>query len=106
MVTHKTILNFDEIQDCLNARSSLKYFKEDGRFDVICTGSFLGICGYNETNEGSRGIGVGSEEIITMMPMDFEEFLRNNNVDLNLIEILKQCFEEKKKYLLSYMSYF
>lgn len=97
MVPHKTILIFDEIQDCLNARSSLKYFKEDGRFDVICTGSFLGISGYNEANEGNRGIGVGSEEIITMMPMDFEEFLWANSVDLNLIEIVKQCFEEKKE---------
>lgn len=56
MVPHKTILIFDEIQDCLNARSSLKYFNEDGRFDVICTGSFLGISGYNDTSENSRGI--------------------------------------------------
>lgn len=40
-ISNKTLLIFDELQDCPNARSSLKYFSEDGRFDVICTGSLL-----------------------------------------------------------------
>ena len=38
-IPHKTLLIFDEVQDCPNARSSLKYFYQDGRYDVICTGS-------------------------------------------------------------------
>ena len=45
-VPKKTLLILDEIQDCANARSSLKYWDIDGRFDVICTGSFLGVKGF------------------------------------------------------------
>lgn len=74
MVPYKTLLIFDEIQDCPNARSSLRYFKEDKRFDVICTGSLLGVEGYLKTKKPSRGIAVGSEEQITMYPMDLKNF--------------------------------
>lgn len=96
MVPHKTVLVFDELQDCPNARSSLKYFKEDGRFDVICTGSLLGIDGYRITSKPSRGIAVGSEEQIEMYAMDFEEFLWAMNIDTSLIDILKKSIDEKK----------
>ena len=75
MVPHKTILVFDEIQDCPNARSSLRYFKDDGRFDVIGTGSMLGVDGYRVTKKVSRGTPVGSEEVVEMSSLDFEEFL-------------------------------
>lgn len=97
MVPHKTILIFDELQDCPNARSSLKYFKEDGRYDVVCTGSLLGIEGYRIGRNVSRGIAVGSEEQIEMYPMDFEEFLWANGVDEKLINIAKECFENKQQ---------
>ncbi|MCR4698531.1 MAG: AAA family ATPase [Bacilli bacterium] len=96
MIPYKTVLVFDELQDCPNARSSLKYFKEDGRFDVICTGSLLGIDGYRITKKQSRGIAVGSEEQIEMYAMDFEEFLWAMNIDVNLIDILKKSIDEKK----------
>ena len=46
-VPYKTVIIFDEIQECANARSSIKEFVEDGRYDVIGTGSLLGIKGYN-----------------------------------------------------------
>ena len=95
MIPHKTLLIFDELQDCPNARSSLKYFKEDGRYDVICTGSLLGIEGFRISKKPSRGIAVGSEEQIEMYPMDFEEFLRALGVDKNLINILKKCVDDK-----------
>ena len=42
-IPNKTVLIFDELQDCPNARASLKYFALDGRYDVICTGSLLGV---------------------------------------------------------------
>ena len=98
MVPFKTLLIFDELQDCPNARSSLKYFKEDGRYDVICTGSLLGIDGYRIGKMQSRGIAVGSEEQIEMFPMDFEEFLWAMNVDFKIIESLKKCIDEKKEF--------
>ena len=98
MVPYKTVLIFDELQDCPNARSSLKYFKEDGRYDVICTGSLLGIEGYRISKKQSRGIAVGSEEQIEMFPMDFEEFLWALNIDKNIINTLKECIDEKKEF--------
>lgn len=97
MVPHKTVLIFDELQDCPNARSSLKYFKEDGRFDVVCTGSLLGLEGYRIGKNSSRGIAVGSEEQIEMYPMDFEEFLWANGVETKLIDLLKECFDKKQQ---------
>lgn len=98
MIPYKTVLVFDEIQDCPNARSSLKYFKENGRYDVICTGSLLGIDGYRVSKKPSRGIAVGSEEQIEMFPMDFEEFLWALNIDKNIINNLKFCIDERKEF--------
>ena len=50
-VPGKTVLIFDEIQECSAARASIKFFMEDGRFDVIATGSLLGIKGYSNSGE-------------------------------------------------------
>ena len=43
-----TVIILDEIQDCPDARTALKFFHLDGRFDVICTGSLLGVRGYGK----------------------------------------------------------
>ncbi len=72
LVPHETVIIFDEIQDCPEARTSLKFWKIDGRFDVICTGSLLGVKGYGKE---PRSIPVGYENHLTMHPLDFEEFL-------------------------------
>lgn len=49
----ETVLVLDEIQDCPEARIALKFFRDDGRFDVIGTGSLLGVRGYGrEPNAG------------------------------------------------------
>lgn len=96
-IPHKTVLIFDELQDCPNARSSLKYFALDGRYDVICTGSLLGIKNYRITKEQSRGIPVGFEEFIEMKPMDFEEFLYANSIDQEIIGNLYDSIKENKK---------
>ena len=66
----KTLIFFDEIQNNINCASCLKSFKLDGRFDVICSGSLMGI-NYNEIESNS----VGYKEDIEMYSMDFEEFL-------------------------------
>ncbi len=97
VVPYKTLLIFDEVQDCPNARSSLKYFYEDGRYDVICTCSLLGIKGYS--NKGDNAIPVGYEEVIYLKPMDFEEFLWANGISNKTIEELKKCFLECKEVL-------
>ena len=67
---YNTLIFFDEIQDCLNCATSLKSFKLDGRYDVICSGSLMGI-NYNEIESNS----VGYKEDYLMHSLDFEEFL-------------------------------
>ena len=66
----KTLIFFDEIQDCINATTSLKSFNIDGRYDVICSGSLMGI-NYQEIESNS----VGNKQDYEMYSMDFEEFL-------------------------------
>ena len=66
----ETLIFFDEIQDCPNTLTSLKSFREDGRFDVICSGSLMGL-NHNEIESNS----VGNKINYIMRSMDFEEFL-------------------------------
>ena len=91
----KTCLIFDEIQDCPQARSSLKFFKLDGRYDVICTGSLLGVNGYR-TSDANYSVPVGFETIIDMNPMDFEEWLWAIGIQDSVIELLKTSLSEEK----------
>lgn len=98
-VPHKTCIVFDEIQDCPQARSSLKFFKLDGRYDVICTGSLLGVNGYMSNvynkDDDKATIPVGFETIIDMYPMDFEEWLWANNIQQPVFELLEKCLREE-----------
>ncbi len=82
----KTCLVLDELQECPNARTALKFFKMDARYDVICTGSLLGIKGYRDN---IVSVPVGYETEIEMTPMDFEEFLWANGINENIINSLK-----------------
>lgn len=66
----ETLIFFDELQDCANCATSLKSFCIDGRFDVICSGSLMGI-NYSEIESNS----VGYKEDIEMHSLDFEEYL-------------------------------
>lgn len=91
-VPHKTIIILDEIQESPDARTALKFFKEDGRYDVIGTGSLLGVQGYGKS---PKSIPVGSETIITMFPLDFEEFLWANGIEHLIIEKLREYFDKK-----------
>lgn len=70
----ETLLFLDEVQECPEARSALKYLAQDSRCDVIASGSLLGIQ-YRETGEGLSSIPVGYERAVEMHPLDFEEFL-------------------------------
>ena len=66
----ETLIFFDEIQECINCATSLKSFNKDGRYDVICSGSLMGI-NYKEIESNS----VGNKIDYNMYSMDFEEFL-------------------------------
>ena len=67
---YNTLIFFDEMQECVSTATSLKAFREDGRYDVICSGSLMGI-NYNEIESNS----VGNKEDYIMTSLDFEEFL-------------------------------
>lgn len=86
----KTVLVLDEIQDCPEDRTALKFFRMDGRFDVIGTGSLLGVKGYGRE---PKSIPVGAETVIDMYPLDFEEFLWANGIEEPLINMLKKNLE-------------
>ena len=88
----KTILILDEIQECPEARTALKFFQMDGRFDVICAGALLGAAGYSEK---ARSIPVGYETVVDMYPLDFEEFLWANEISPAVIDLLKNCLDKQ-----------
>lgn len=106
-VPGETCIILDEIQECPEARTSLKFFKEDGRYDIIATGSLLGVLGYGQEQKkrrhrgaakqekGSTSIPVGYEEIVEMYPLDFEEFLWANNMSEVVIDVLRRCLAEE-----------
>ncbi len=88
-----TILIFDEIQECPDARTALKFFHLDGRYDVIATGSLLGVRGYRD--DEMRSVPVGFETVVEMYPLDFEEFLWANGINEELINILKKSLADE-----------
>lgn len=106
-VPRETCIILDEIQDCPEARTSLKFFKEDGRYDIIATGSLLGVQGYGQDEKrkrtrktakqekGSNSVPVGYEQIVEMHPLDFEEFLWANGMNEEIINVLKHCLAKE-----------
>lgn len=101
-INGKTCIILDEIQECKEARTALKSFHVDGRFDVIATGSLLAVKGYGKSKkkavgeEGQDSVPVGYECIVDMYPLDFEEFLWANGINEAVIETVKSCFENER----------
>ena len=98
-INGKTCIILDEIQECREARTALKSFQMDGRFDVIATGSLLGVKGYGKSEmdmeQGQDSIPVGYENVVEMYPLDFEEFLWANGINEKVIATVKSCFENE-----------
>ena len=88
----ETVLILDEIQECPEARTALKFFHLDGRYDVIGTGSLLGVRGYGKE---PRSVPVGSETVMDMYPLDFEEFLWANGIEDRMIDVLRNCLQKE-----------
>nr|WP_302140410.1 AAA family ATPase [uncultured Schaedlerella sp.] len=100
-ITDQTLLIFDEVQECPNIVSALKYFCQDFRqIPVIVTGSMVRIKIQRETHK--RGVAdngkflfpVGKVNQITVYPMTYDEFLTNSNKVL--YEVVKRAYEERK----------
>lgn len=91
LVPGETLIFFDELQACPDCATSLKAFKIDGRYDVICSGSLMGVY-YQQIESNS----VGYKEDFMMHSMDFEEFLWACGYDNSLIEDLYRHMQEVK----------
>lgn len=88
----ETLLFLDEIQDVPNARTSLKFWTQDGRFDCIASGSLLGMDYKNEVF-----IPVGYEQQLIMRTLDFEEFIWALGAEVNLKEMLAPYVDGAKR---------
>ncbi|MBQ3546484.1 MAG: ATP-binding protein [Lachnospiraceae bacterium] len=100
LIPGKTLIFLDEIQKCANARTALKFLAEDGRYDIIASGSLLGLAYSKDADsevEEVESIPVGYEKQIMMYSLDFEEFLWAYGYGEETVEFLKSFFEEKKK---------
>lgn len=80
-IENDTLIFFDELQECSKCATCLKSFREDGRYDVICSGSLMGI-NYKEIESNS----VGNKIDYIMYSLDFEEFLWAKGYNDNHIE--------------------
>jgi hypothetical protein len=85
----ETLLFFDEIQECPNARTALKFLVEEHLYDYIASGSLLGI-----NYKPVKSYPVGYEEQYNVYPMDFEEFLWAKGITKEVIETLKEACHE------------
>ncbi len=85
----RTLVLLDEVQECPEARTAIKFLVEDGRFDYIESGSLMGV-----RHKEVASYPVGFEELYRMYPMDFEEFLWANGVQQSTIDYLRGCFDK------------
>lgn len=93
LVPGKTLIFLDEIQRCGKARTAIKFLAEDFRFDVISSGSLLGLAygmDADEEVDEVESVPVGYETQLTMYSLDFEEFLWANGYDQDIINELRQ----------------
>ena len=100
LIPGKTLIFLDEIQKCSGARTALKFLAEDGRYDVIASGSLLGLSyGKDDDSEveAVESIPVGYEKALTMYSMDFEEFLWAYGYTEETVAYLKSFYTSKEK---------
>lgn len=100
LIPGKTLIFLDEIQKCANARTAIKFLVEDGKYDIIASGSLLGLSYGKDADkevEQVESIPVGYENNVTMYSMDFEEFLWAYGYTNEAIEYLKSFFNSKNK---------
>lgn len=91
-IENDTLIFLDEIQECGNARTALKFLAQDARYDIVVSGSLLGV-----QYKNVKSIPVGYEEPVTMHSLDFEEFLWAKGYSQEHISALQESFLEQRK---------
>ncbi len=82
----ETLIFFDEVQDCPEVMTFIKFLVDDGRFHYILSGSLLGI-----ELKNIRSVPVGYLREISLFPLDFEEFIRANGISEDVIALVEKC---------------
>lgn len=96
LVPGSTLIFLDEIQRCGNARTAIKFLAEDMRFDVIASGSLMGLTYGEDDDEATEvpaSIPVGYETQMTMYSLDLEEFLWAYGYDEKAVSVLRSYYE-------------
>ena len=91
LVPGQTLIFFDEVQECPEIVTAIKFLVEEGSYRYILSGSLLGV-----DLKDIRSVPVGYMDIVQMYPLDFEEFALANRVSPNVIDALREAFEEKR----------
>lgn len=86
-----TLIFFDEVQECPEVVTYIKFLVDDGRYQYILTGSLLGV-----ELKDLRSVPVGYLRELDMYPLDFEEFLTACGFKPELFEHIKQCWEKRE----------
>lgn len=100
LIPGKTLLFLDEIQKCADARTALKFLAQDERFDVIASGSLLGLAYGQDADKDVKeveSIPVGYEKPLMMYSLDFEEFLWAYGYGNDTIDYLRSFYDSKEK---------
>ena len=91
MIPGETLIFFDEVQECPEIVTAIKFLVEDGQYRYILSGSLLGV-----ELKDIRSVPVGYLSILEMYPLDFREFCGANRVSQTVMDKLKECFEKKQ----------
>lgn len=99
-----TLIFIDEIQECAKARTSLKWFAESGIYDVVASGSMLGIV--DSMSGQGESIPVGYEQTVEMKALDFEEFLVARGISRDSISEVRRCLSNRSEIPKAFLSVF
>lgn len=91
MIPGQTLIFFDEVQECPEIVTAIKFLVEDGQYRYILSESLLGV-----ELKDIRSVPVGYLSILEMYPLDFREFCEANRVSQTVMDKLKECFEKKQ----------
>lgn len=88
LIKGETVIFFDEVQECKEIVTAIKFLVEEGSYQYVLSGSLLGV-----ELKDIRSVPVGYMSVFEMYPMDFEEFCMANKVNEKVLQNLKHCFE-------------
>ena len=88
LIPGKTLIFFDEVQECADMVTAIKFLVEEGSYRYILSGSLLGV-----DLKDIRSVPVGYMDVLEMFPLDFEEFARANKVSQNILDALRESFD-------------